>query len=296
MSITSPKIYSRVNKRSEEEEEKTVFSFFDYDHLEDNNIWYLSDPERKDFLIENMKPENLENTIFAIVLDFTKPWTFPDQLAQWADIIFEINKKLFLQLSVTKQNQMRKNIENHYKFYKNPDKTQQKPVEEEQKEGEGGEEEEIREAINDMDLEDGILNVNLGVPIMVICAKSEVVSTGETMKYFHQTRFDYILKHLREFCLRYGAALVFTSSRKGTNLELLYNYLRHRFFDADFNVGPELNNKESIFIPSGFDSPKLVQQLLPNIDDPYDKIVSNVSGGNEEVNEEKEIVCEEWDK
>lgn len=243
-----------------------------------------------------MKPENLENTIFAIVLDFTKPWTFPDQLSQWADIIFEINKKLFLQLPVAKQNQMRKNIENHFKFYKNPDKSkQEKPTEDAKVEGEGGEEEEMKEALNEMDLEDGVLNVNMGVPIMVICTKSEVISTGETMKYFHQTRFEYILKHLREFCLRYGASLVFTSSRKGTNMDVLYSYLRHRFQEADFTIGPEVNNKESIFIPSGYDSPKLVQQLLPNIDDPYDKIVSNVGGG-EEVDEVKEIVCEDWAK
>jgi dynein light intermediate chain 1 len=254
------------------------------------NVWYLSDPERKDFLIENMKPENLENTIFAIVLDFTKPWQFLDQLSQWADVIFEINKKLFLQLPVSKQNKMRKDIENHFKFYKNPDKKADSgfnaPTEGEPNEGEGGEEDEMREAIGEMTLEDGILNVNLGVHLMIICTKSEVVATGDTQKYF-QPRFDFISKHLREFALRYGAALVFTSAKKGTNMEVLYSYLKHLFFEADFNVGPEVNNKESIFIPSGYDSPKFVAQLVPNIDDPYDKIVSNIGGTDEDLQEEE---------
>jgi dynein light intermediate chain 1, cytosolic len=287
----------KTKKKSEEEEEKAAFSFFDYDHLEDSSIWYLSDIERKDFLIENMKPEFLENTIFAIVLDFTKPWEFLDQLAQWADVIFEINKKLFLQLPVAKQNKMRKDIENHFKFYKNPDKKKEEEFpqtqDSEAKDGEeAGAEEEMREAIDEMELEDGVLNVNLGVRVMIIWAKSEVISTGETKKYFDH-RFEFIFKHLREFALRYGASLVFTSARKGTNLELLYSYLKHLFFDADFEIGPEVNNKESIFIPSGYDSPKFIQQLAPSIDDPYNKIVSNIGGG-EEV-EEKEIKWESWE-
>lgn len=111
------------------------------------------------------------------------------------------------------------------------------------------------------------------------------MATGETSKYF-TPRFDFILKNLREFSLRYGASLIFTSAKKGTNMDVLNSYLKYRYFDADFKVGPEINNKEGIFIPAGYDSPKLVQQLCPNIDDPYDKIVSNV-GGSAEVDQEE---------
>ena len=252
------------------------------------NVWYLSDPERMDFLVENMKPENLDNTIFAIILDFTKPWTFLDQLSQWADVIFEINKRLLLQLPVSKQNEMKKKMEDRFKFYKNPAKTENKEYEEgegEKKEDEG--DNEMREALNEMTLEEGILSVNYGIQIMVICTKAEVVATGETMKYF-KTRFEFILKHLREFTLRYGAALIFTSAKRGTNIDVLYNYLQHLFFDADFNIPPEVYNKERIFIPTGYDSPRFVEQLAPNIDDPYDKIVNNLGVGDQ-VNDEEEV-------
>jgi dynein light intermediate chain 1 len=107
------------------------------------------------------------------------------------------------------------------------------------------------------------------------------------MKYF-QSRFEFILKHLREFALRYGSSLIFTSCKKGTNMELLYSYMKHIFFDADFKNGSEVNNKESIFIPSGYDSPKLISLLVPNIDDPYDRIVINISAG-ETMDTEEEI-------
>lgn len=286
------RISSRLNKKAEEDETKQ-YAFFDYDHLEETNVWYLNDPERKQYLIENMKPEQLENTIFGIVLDFTRPWAFLDQLAIWADVIFEINKQLFLKLPVQKQNKMRRDIENHFKFYQNPEKVDTEVKEGENQEGEG-DEDEMREAIHDMDLDEGVLNVNLGVPIIIICSKSEVVATGESQGYF-QPRFDFIQKNLREFALRYGASIIFTSAKKkGTNMETLYQYLQHRFFDAEFKVGPETNNREGLFIPSGFDSPNIVAQLCPNIDDPYDKIVNNVAGLDDD--EEKEVEWEDWDK
>lgn len=291
--ITFPKILLRLNKKGQDDEEPRLFSFFDYDHLGETNVWYLNDPEKKDFLIDNFKPDFLEDTIFAIVLDSSKPWQFLDQLSIWSDVIFEINKKLFLQLPVAKQNKMKKNIENQFKFYVNPDKSKiEDEKEEETPEGEGNQEE-MKEALDLMDLEDGILNVNLGVPLLVIWTKSEVIATGEAMKYF-SPRFEFILKNLREFTLRYGATLMFTSAKKGTNMNVLNDYLRFIYFEEDFEHPPEINDKEGIFIPCGFDSPKLVQQLCPSINDPYDKIVSNLAGSGEV--EQQEIIWESWEE
>lgn len=120
-----------------------------------------------------MKPDNLENTVFAIVLDFTKPWTFMDQLSQWSDVIFEVNKKLFLQLPFSKQSQMKKKIEEHFKLYKNPNKAAESKnvvdiTAEESKTNNESTEDDMKEALKLMDLEEGVLNVNLGVHIMII--------------------------------------------------------------------------------------------------------------------------------
>lgn len=283
----------------EEEDEKTTHAFFDYSYLEVKdldylnetltkiNVWQLNDPDRKEFLMHNLRTEHYENLMFAIVLDFTKPWEFLDQLSKWSDVMFEINKKFFLQLPVSKQNQLRKKIEDHFKFYKNPDKKEDEFVQTEENAKEPStSEEEMRQAINDMPLDEGILNVNLGIPIMIICNKSEVVATAETTKYYQQ-RLEFIMKHLREFALRYGASIMFTSTKKGTNMLGLYSYLLHRFFDSN-PVSPELTNKESMFIPTGYDSPKLVQQLCPSIDDPYDKIVIKIKASRD-VAEQEEI-------
>lgn len=240
-------------------------------------------------MLQNLKPENFENLIIAIVLDFTKPYLFLDQLSKWADVIFEISKKL----PTTKQNELRKKLEDHFRLYKNPDKQDDIANDNEESKEQTENDDEMNEAIMNMPLDDGILNVNLGIPIIVIWNKSEVVASGETIKYF-QTRFEFIMKHIREFALRYGASIIFTSTKKGTNLEELYTYLLHRYFDLN-PVSPEITNKESILIPTGYDSPKLIQQLWPNIDDPYDKIVIRVRATKEMV-EEDDIVCDSLDE
>jgi len=72
-------------------------------------------------------------------------------------------------LPVAKQNKMRKDIENHFKFYVNPNKDKYENEDEKAENQEGeGENEEMVEALNEIDLEDGILNVNLGVPLLLI--------------------------------------------------------------------------------------------------------------------------------
>lgn len=157
------------------------YSFFNYSYIDvkdlDNlnetftkiNVWQLSDSERMEFLLNNLKAEHYENTIFAIVLDLTRPWEFMDQLSKWSDVIFEINKKLFLQLPVVKQNELRKKMEDHFKLYKNPDKRDEEYAEsnEEGKEN-SNQADEMHEAIKEMALDEGVLNVNLGIPILII--------------------------------------------------------------------------------------------------------------------------------
>lgn len=128
------------------------------------NVWQLNDSNRIDYLLQNLKPENFENLIIAIVLDFTKPYLFLDQLSKWADVIFEISKKL----PTTKQNELRKKLEDHFRLYKNPDKQDDIANDNEESKEQTENDDEMNEAIMNMPLDDGILNVNLGIPIIVI--------------------------------------------------------------------------------------------------------------------------------
>lgn len=55
--------------------------------------------------------------------------------------------------------------------------------------------------------------------------------------------------------------MMFTDIHQQTNLELLYRYLLHRLYDFEFLDKVQSTQKNSIFIPSGFDSLLLIEAL-----------------------------------
>jgi dynein light intermediate chain 1 len=58
--------------------------------------------------------------------------------------------------------------------------------------------------------------------------------------------------------LTYAAALVFVSAKTGSNVELLYKYIMHRLYGFDFDHKPQVLEKHSLFVPTGFDSQNLI--------------------------------------
>lgn len=66
---------------------------------------------------------------------------------------------------------------------------------------------------------------------------------------------------MRNFCLNYGTSLVFCSSNSNSNIQILYEYILHRLYDIDFVHSSNINDKEALFVPTGFDSPDLISQM-----------------------------------
>ncbi len=56
-----------------------------------------------------------------------------------------------------------------------------------------------------------------------------------------------------------GASTIFVSERSQANLELFYHYLMHRMYGYQFKYKPLPDEKERIFIPSGFDSLTIIK-------------------------------------
>jgi hypothetical protein len=59
------------------------------------------------------------------------------------------------------------------------------------------EEEDVRLS---MDLPEGCLKVNLGIPIIVVVQKVDVLLHGDKRQFLEQN-LDFIQKHIREYCL-----------------------------------------------------------------------------------------------
>ena len=70
--------------------------------------------------------------------------------------------------------------------------------------------------------EPGVLDENCGAAIVVVITKSD------THGDIPADQLDRLQYHVRQFCLRHGAALIYTSAKDEKNTQLLYKYLAHR--------------------------------------------------------------------
>lgn len=110
-------------------------------------------------------------------------------------------------------------------------------------------------------LPEGCLKVNLGIPILVIVNKVDLLLHGDKKSYLEEN-FDFIQKNIREYSLQYGASVIFTSANANRNLNVTYQYLLHRLYDMGLTQRSEVIERENLFIPAGFDTPNLIQELV----------------------------------
>ncbi|PWN30369.1 hypothetical protein BDZ90DRAFT_229389 [Jaminaea rosea] len=81
-------------------------------------------------------------------------------------------------------------------------------------------------------LDEGVLDDNLGVGIVVVLAKSDHVAQLERDRDFKEEQFDYIQQALRTICLKYGAALFSTAQSRPSSFGVLRQYLVHRLLSS----------------------------------------------------------------
>jgi len=74
--------------------------------------------------------------------------------------------------------------------------------------------------------------------------------------------------HLRSECLSYGAAILFTrvQGKNNRNIDVLYEYLMHRIYAYPLKRRPQVPSRDSLFLPSGWDSHEKVDRLAVTLD------------------------------
>jgi hypothetical protein len=90
-----------------------------------------------------------------------------------------------------------------------------------------------------------------------------------------------------------GASTIYTSTKTNANIQLLYEYLIHRLYKFDFNSKPNIIDKESYFIPSGYDSlPILTSYDVQNdLNKSYSDRIAVTK--TKTVNSEEEVISED---
>lgn len=233
--VSCPLQYSYINVKDTNDPQS--------EKLSKVNIFTLELPELKSLLEFALNSKSLDKTLFAIVLDWEQPWRFTQDLEVWVDLWHEMLGKVMSSLPLEEQDSLVQNVADYIKRYKEP--------------GSGGE---VLQNTEDLPLGEGVLQVNLGVPIMVICCKSDLIWTVDKNRDQNERILDVALKALREFSVTYGASLFYTSSKNGTNVNILYDYIMHRLYGFTFAHKPQILIRDQIFIPSGWDSLSLIKE------------------------------------
>ena len=127
---------------------------------------------------------------------------------------------------------------------------------------------------------------NCGVPIVFVINKSD----SPCQKYDEKTEF--ILRHIRKSAINYGASIIYTSTKSNTNISILYDYIFYSLYNCDLVHKPNMIDKNSFFIPSGYDRLSVLKSNDSQNDLDYEYIDIIKEEKQEEKKEEDEIKCE----
>jgi len=256
-------------------------------HNEDEHItlgtWILNgDSYYSNLLQYVVTKESVKDLTVLICVDISKPWNILETLDHWYQ---KLHVHLHsLRLSAKELNEMERKIQKDFDNY--------------YKEVEGGDEKVSLADSDDVSgLGENVLSNNIGIPIIVALTKSDHITNLEKENDYREEHFDFIQKHIRKFCLKSGAAVLYTSSKEGSNIPLLYKYVNYKVFGIKMQVVPQLVEKETIFIPMGWDNESKIAIIDEHIktfspEDPYkDHIVKPLV--TKPTSQEKEIIAED---
>ncbi|XP_029634296.1 cytoplasmic dynein 1 light intermediate chain 2 isoform X1 [Octopus sinensis] len=229
--------------------------------------WILDgDTQHINLLKYALTEENFAHTLVLLVVSMAQPWNIMDSLQKWITILRQHIEKL--KIPKDTRHKYEQSLVRFFQEYSEPE--------------EGGEtisQPPSRRDINPLHpppagpseenvllpLPESTLNCNLGIPIVVLVTKTDTISVLEKEHDYKEEHFDFIQQHLRKFCLNYGAALIYTSVKEEKNCDLLFKYLVHRIYGFSFSMPAYVVEKDSVFVPAGWDTEKKISILNENL-------------------------------
>ncbi|XP_037287432.2 dynein light intermediate chain [Rhipicephalus microplus] len=263
-------------------------------------VWVLDgDPWHRNLLKFVLTEETLEDTTVLLTASMTTPWSLLDSLQSWATVLEEHLSRLRLPPSTVEKNRLR--VVRRFQDYIEPgDEIEgvSSPLRRTSATIGGEDGDASSAAAHALPLlgEETLVN-NLGLDVVVVVTKTDYMSTLEKNYDFKDEHFDFIQQAVRKFCLRYGAALFYTSVKEDKNCDLLYKYLVHRIYGFPFKTPALVVEKDGVFIPSGWDNDKKIAILYENItsaspDDPYSEVITRPMTTRKPLQREPEVLAE----
>ncbi|KAG0222285.1 hypothetical protein BGW41_006084 [Actinomortierella wolfii] len=231
-----------------------------------------------------LNSDTIADTAVIIVLDWTKPWSFMETLQRWSIILEGAVEQVCQEGAAGVGNwskgkalvdDLREKLTRYLQEYTEPQSHSTL----------GG-----STVFNDsqtfgsndavlLPLTEGSLTTNTGVPIIVVCTKSDHINQIEREMAYKEETFDYIQQSLRTICLKYGASLFYTSIHYPHTYANLRQYLLHRLLTPSslsnapqtpssfpFKKRAQVVERDQVMVPAGWDSFGKIKVLRSGFD------------------------------
>jgi len=228
-------------------------------------IWQISD--RNHAMILPALQCDPEYAAFVICLDFDELHSTMDNLKKWLEAYEQVSTELLKRYSDEKAAQLKLKISNYVFAFEDATVPKPDPVDEKKEEPEEEEEvsllatqgkkkkkeeEKVEEPVVEKKMDPNIPAKNFGIPLLVVGLKGDKFE-----RVGDDNKFNYVLRRLRQECLKYGATLIYSSAiGEGINTDVLQDHLNHRLHDLPLLHKPQTTgkcNQWQVHIPAGYD-------------------------------------------
>lgn len=226
------------------------------------SVWVLDgDPGHTNLLHYALNETNYAHTLVILTVSMTQPWGWLEQLNQWIKALSQHIESL--QLDPKEKEAARQRLATTWQSYceVGDDLDPGSPVKRTMH----------NNSIDEDDLlpltEDALIT-NLGLDIVVVVTKvspfsslfgdfalhlpctlqTDYMTTLEKEYEYRDEHFDFIQQWIRNFCLRHGASLFYTSVKEDKNCDLLYKYLTHRIYGLPFRTPALVVEKDAVLM------------------------------------------------
>jgi hypothetical protein len=173
----------------------------------------------------------IRNLSLMIVVDLEHPETLRESFFNWISFINTSLMNFISDLEPDLRNALQERFEKVYAKNRLVYSTTQ--------DGEPGEVVNVESAMD--------IDFSLGVPILIVANKSDALDLLE------QKAIDSIQYTLRSLAIKYGATVMYASSKSNSNVDTLVDYLSYTLLDDErVKLSVDVSN-EKLFIPVGFD-------------------------------------------
>ncbi|RMZ80559.1 hypothetical protein DV737_g2935, partial [Chaetothyriales sp. CBS 132003] len=206
------------------------------------NVYMLSNPSAlfAPLLRPLLTPTTVGHTLIAILLDWSEPQRWARQLRQWIRLLRSVIRSLDDDVKVAMDDNMtawkERRVGAEWQAQNAELKPKPKPS-----------------AIPP--LGPGEWDEALGIPLSIVCMRSELIYTHEREADWRDDHFDSVVQWLRCVALKHGASLIYTSSSDSNSLRtLLHSSLSISSLLKRDIAKPNYLDRDKILVPPNWDS------------------------------------------